>query len=250
MAAWSDASVGGPGLSVRRSSCSSSSSRAGSARATTRPPITSAHSLSASGGGCRSRASSSSACACWCSPSPSLGSSRRARPRAADRSCSESSARLAVVWALRHGSFRTPPAAMSWHGLIHGVLGAIVFVLMPIVLAFVYLKRFGTTPAGGVCGRPLRPRHDHRRRRPGVHGGNQGAGSGRPDRSSGWLLQRLVLIPFLCGSPSSPTACFRRTAEPDPAGDPCHGRRRMATIAGHLCWQSTHQTWKRQQRVS
>jgi hypothetical membrane protein len=36
----------------------------------------------------------------------------------------------------------TPPAAMSWHGLIHGVLGAIVFVLMPIV-CFVYLKRFG-----------------------------------------------------------------------------------------------------------
>jgi hypothetical membrane protein len=39
----------------------------------------------------------------------------------------------------------TPPAAMTWHGLIHGILGAIVFVLMPIV-CFVYLKRFGHDP--------------------------------------------------------------------------------------------------------
>jgi hypothetical protein len=39
----------------------------------------------------------------------------------------------------------TPPAAMSWHGLIHGVLGAIVFVLMPVV-CFVYLRRFGRDP--------------------------------------------------------------------------------------------------------
>lgn len=39
----------------------------------------------------------------------------------------------------------TPPAAMSWHGLTHGVLGGIVFVLMPIV-CFVFLKRFGRDP--------------------------------------------------------------------------------------------------------
>jgi hypothetical protein len=35
----------------------------------------------------------------------------------------------------------TPPHAMSWHGVIHGVLGAIVFTLMPIV-CFVFLRRF------------------------------------------------------------------------------------------------------------
>ena len=35
----------------------------------------------------------------------------------------------------------TPAAAMTWHGLVHGILGAIVFVLMPIV-CFVYLRRF------------------------------------------------------------------------------------------------------------
>ncbi len=39
----------------------------------------------------------------------------------------------------------TPPAAMTWHGLIHGVLGGIVFVLMPVV-CFVHLKRFGRDP--------------------------------------------------------------------------------------------------------
>ena len=39
----------------------------------------------------------------------------------------------------------TPPDAMSWHGLAHGILGAIVFVLMPIV-PFVYLRRFAGTP--------------------------------------------------------------------------------------------------------
>jgi len=35
----------------------------------------------------------------------------------------------------------TPPGAMTWHGLVHGILGAIVFVLMPIA-CFVYLRRF------------------------------------------------------------------------------------------------------------
>lgn len=39
----------------------------------------------------------------------------------------------------------TPSAMLSWHGLIHGVLGGIVFVLMPIV-CFVYLKRFRRDP--------------------------------------------------------------------------------------------------------
>lgn len=39
----------------------------------------------------------------------------------------------------------TPSAALSWHGLIHGVLGGIVFVLMPVV-CFVYLTRFGSDP--------------------------------------------------------------------------------------------------------
>jgi Protein of unknown function (DUF998) len=35
----------------------------------------------------------------------------------------------------------TPPYAMSWHGIIHGVLGGIVFTFMPIV-CFVFLRRF------------------------------------------------------------------------------------------------------------
>jgi hypothetical protein len=35
----------------------------------------------------------------------------------------------------------TPPYAMSWHGIAHGVLGAIVFTLMPVV-CFVFLRRF------------------------------------------------------------------------------------------------------------
>jgi hypothetical protein len=35
----------------------------------------------------------------------------------------------------------TPPFAMSWHGIAHGVLGAVVFTLMPIV-CFVFLRRF------------------------------------------------------------------------------------------------------------
>jgi hypothetical membrane protein len=39
----------------------------------------------------------------------------------------------------------TPSTALSWHGLIHGVLGGIVFVLMPVV-CFVYLNRFGRDP--------------------------------------------------------------------------------------------------------
>jgi hypothetical membrane protein len=39
----------------------------------------------------------------------------------------------------------TPPDAMSWHGLAHGILGAIVFVLMPVVI-FVFLRRFAVTP--------------------------------------------------------------------------------------------------------
>ena len=39
----------------------------------------------------------------------------------------------------------TPTAALSWHGLTHGVLGAIVFVLMPVV-CFVYLRRFVRDP--------------------------------------------------------------------------------------------------------
>jgi hypothetical protein len=54
----------------------------------------------------------------------------------------------------------TPPYAISWHGIAHGVLGAIVFTLMPIV-CFVFLRRFardavwrwlrtGTSLAGSV----------------------------------------------------------------------------------------------------
>jgi hypothetical protein len=35
----------------------------------------------------------------------------------------------------------TPPYAMSWHGVTHGVLGSIVFTFMPIV-CFVFLRRF------------------------------------------------------------------------------------------------------------
>jgi hypothetical protein len=35
----------------------------------------------------------------------------------------------------------TPPCAVSWHGIAHGVLGAIVFTLMPVV-CFVFLRRF------------------------------------------------------------------------------------------------------------
>lgn len=40
----------------------------------------------------------------------------------------------------------TPATAMSAHGIVHGVLGAIVFVLMPLV-CFVFLRRFGREPA-------------------------------------------------------------------------------------------------------
>lgn len=36
----------------------------------------------------------------------------------------------------------TPPAAASWHGLTHDILGAVVFVLMPIA-CFVLLRRIG-----------------------------------------------------------------------------------------------------------
>lgn len=39
----------------------------------------------------------------------------------------------------------TSPDAMSWHGLAHSILGAIVFLLMPVVI-FVYLRRFAGTP--------------------------------------------------------------------------------------------------------
>jgi hypothetical protein len=35
----------------------------------------------------------------------------------------------------------TPRYAMSWHGIAHGVLGATVFTLMPVV-CFVFLRRF------------------------------------------------------------------------------------------------------------
>jgi hypothetical protein len=35
----------------------------------------------------------------------------------------------------------TPRYAMSWHGTAHGVLGAVVFMLMPVV-CFVFLRRF------------------------------------------------------------------------------------------------------------
>ncbi len=39
----------------------------------------------------------------------------------------------------------TPPAEMTIHGTIHGILGAIVFVLMPITI-FVFLRRFRSDP--------------------------------------------------------------------------------------------------------
>lgn len=81
----------------------------------------------------------------------------------------------------------TPSAELSWHGLIHGVLGGIVFVLMAIVWLRLPQAVWTRPPlARPVAGHP-RPRHDHSRRRPGVHGGHQGAGPGHPDRSLGWL---------------------------------------------------------------
>jgi len=39
----------------------------------------------------------------------------------------------------------TPPGAFSWHGLAHSLLGATVFILMP-VACFVFLRHFGRNP--------------------------------------------------------------------------------------------------------
>lgn len=39
----------------------------------------------------------------------------------------------------------TPRDAMSLHGLVHGILGGVVFLLMPVV-PFVYLRRLGREP--------------------------------------------------------------------------------------------------------
>jgi hypothetical protein len=51
-----------------------------------------------------------------------------------------------AICLLASGPFVTDPAGipreqMSWHGTIHGIFGAIVFVLMP-VCCFVFLRRF------------------------------------------------------------------------------------------------------------
>ncbi len=90
----------------------------------------------------------------------------------------------------------TPRAAMSTHGLVHGVLGAVVFVLMPII-PFVFLRRFRRDTAWRSLSRPT------------VILGTITAATDiaftivtkSPDlmtMSAPWtgLLQRLVIVPF------------------------------------------------------
>ena len=51
---------------------------------------------------------------------------------------------------LASGPFTTDPSAMfdqaSWHGIVHGIFGALVFSLAP-VTCFVFYRRFRTDPA-------------------------------------------------------------------------------------------------------
>ena len=47
----------------------------------------------------------------------------------------------------------TPSGAFSWRGLAHGLLGAIVFTLMP-VTCFIFLRQFRRDPAWLCLWRP------------------------------------------------------------------------------------------------